>query len=225
MVAELSFHYNKSQFLPGENIKEFTGGHDILKILVAETILGTNDELSRSNQSLDYEISPRLEHKMEEHIQKFDKEDDNSYQEKTKSAVVYLCGVKTSMSSGEEKRTMVAVEEVMRTEIRTMVEQSITFLNILFVDDKFRDNKSISKQQQEATEVDKSIRSSKIPTLPSSFAYHIPMPSENNFPVILKYLMLIIASIRQISTNDKHVSLKYWFSGTCCHWKKLLGKS
>lgn len=74
MVAELGFHYNKSQFLPGEDIKEFVG-HDILKILVAETFLGPNDELCRSNQSLDYEISSRLEHKMEEHAQEFDKED------------------------------------------------------------------------------------------------------------------------------------------------------
>lgn len=54
----------------------------------------------------------------------------------------------------------------MRTEIRTMVEQSITFLNISFVDDKFRDNKSVFKQQEEASELEKSLWSSKIPALP-----------------------------------------------------------
>lgn len=122
---------------------------------------------------------------------------------------------------------MVTEEEVPRTEIRMMVEQSVTFLNIASVDDKFRDNKSISKHQEEASELDKSLWSSKIPTMPTPFADHIPKPAEDNFPVILKDLMLIIALIhcRQISTKGRHISLKYWFRGTGCRWKPSCRKS
>ncbi|XP_073050134.1 uncharacterized protein [Primulina eburnea] len=128
MEAELISSKNKYQFMPRENVSGFIEEPETVEFHVKEMFVGSNDALSCSDQSLDDEISPKIEYleqKMEQNILEFDKELEVIDQEKMKSSAISLslCGGEISATLNDK---ILRFEAIQSMDVESMEDQDFS---------------------------------------------------------------------------------------------------
>lgn len=132
MEAELISSNNKYQFMPREDASGFIEEPETVEFHVEEMFVGSNDALSCSDQSLDDEISPKIEYleqKMEENILEFDKELEVIDQEKMESPAISLCGGENLATLNDKILRFEAIESM---DVESMEDQDFSYEIELF---------------------------------------------------------------------------------------------
>lgn len=132
MEAELVSSNNKYQFMPSGDVSGVIGEPKTVEFHVEEMFVGSNDALSCSDQSLEDEISQKIEYleqKMEENILEFYTELEVIDQEKMKSAAMSLCGGENSVNLNDKILRFEAVESM---DVESMEDQDFSYEIELF---------------------------------------------------------------------------------------------
>ncbi|KZV23256.1 hypothetical protein F511_17765 [Dorcoceras hygrometricum] len=132
MEAELVSSNSKYQFMPREDVSGFIEKPEIVKFHGEELFVGSNDALSCSDQSLDYENSPKIEYleqKLEENILEFDKELEFIDQEKIESSAICLCDENDSATMDDKNPRFELIQSM---EAESMEDQDFSYEIELF---------------------------------------------------------------------------------------------